>query len=152
MRLLREYGWPGNVRELRNLVHGMVVLDTDGVLDVDDLRLADPENRFELARPAAAGPDNLVGRPLAEVQRYYIERTLERAGSNREEAAKQLGIGERTLYRVIRDWKLQDQIKEALDGAGGDVAAAARSLGLTEAALQRKIKKLGLAAVDEEEE
>ena len=25
-----------------------------------------------------------------------------------------LGIGERTLYRVIQDWKLQDRIREAL--------------------------------------
>lgn len=60
------------------------------------------------------GPDGLVGRPLSEVERYYIEQALSLMQGNREEAAKVLGIGERTLYRVIQDWKLQDKIKEAL--------------------------------------
>ena len=31
------YTWPGNVRELRNVIESMVVIDSDGVLDVDDL-------------------------------------------------------------------------------------------------------------------
>ena len=31
------YDWPGNIRQLRNIVESMVVLDMDGVLDVDDL-------------------------------------------------------------------------------------------------------------------
>ena len=34
-----------------------------------------------------------------------------------------LGIGERTLYRVIQDWKLQDKIAEAVKQAGGNMAA-----------------------------
>src|SRR5262245_56756246 len=32
---LTAYSWPGNVRELRNVIESMVVMDTDGVLDVD---------------------------------------------------------------------------------------------------------------------
>ena len=31
------YDWPGNIRQLRNIVESMVVLDMDGILDVDDL-------------------------------------------------------------------------------------------------------------------
>jgi two-component system, NtrC family, response regulator HydG len=53
----------------------------------------------------AAGPDHLVGRPLEEVERYYTERALELTGGNREEAAKMLGIAERTLYRKLGEWK-----------------------------------------------
>jgi transcriptional regulator with PAS, ATPase and Fis domain len=55
-----------------------------------------------------------------------------------------LGIGERTLYRMIQDWKLQDKIRQALADANGDTAAAAKLLGLSEAVLLRKIKKLGM--------
>ena len=54
-----------------------------------------------------------------------------------------LGIGERTLYRVIQDWKLQDAIRKALDEAGGDVASAAKTLGMKSTMLERKIKKWG---------
>ena len=76
----------------------------------------------------AAGPGNLVGRPLTEIERYYIEKTLEMTGGNREEAARKLGIGERTLYRVIQDWKAagQDQAgpgrrRRRLGEAAGDL-------------------------------
>src|SRR5207248_3204389 len=92
------------------------------------------------------GDAGLIGRPLKEVERHYIERTLDLTQGNREEAAKLLGIGERTLYRDIQDWKLQDQIKEALTGANGDVEKAAETMKVSPAVLQRKMKKLGLAA------
>jgi two-component system response regulator HydG len=34
-----------------------------------------------------------------------MEKALELSGGNREEAARMLGIGERTLYRKIQEWK-----------------------------------------------
>ena len=66
--------------------------------------------------------------------------------SNLDALAERLGIGERTLYRVIQDWKVQDKIKAALTEAGGDLEKAADHLGLKLPALQRKIKKLGMIA------
>ena len=48
---------------------------------------------------------------------------------NREEAARMLGIGERTLYRIIQEWKLQDKIASAVKEAGGNLAQAARRWG-----------------------
>jgi two-component system response regulator HydG len=143
-KVLASYDWPGNVRELRNLVESMVVQDSDGVLDVDDLQDADSLRRLLPAEAQAAGPSNLVGRPLTEVERYYIEQALQLTEGNREEASRMLGIGERTLYRVIQDWKLQDQIREALTQANGNVEQAAQTLGVKEPELQRKIKKWGL--------
>jgi two-component system response regulator HydG len=143
-RVLAAYDWPGNVRELRNLIESMVVQDQDGVLDLDDLQDADNLRRLLPAETQAAGPGNLVGRPLNEVERYYIEQALQLTDGNREEAARMLGIGERTLYRVIQDWKLQDRIRDALTQTSGNVEAAAQALGVKEPVLQRKIKKWGL--------
>ncbi len=83
-RLLVAYDWPGNVRELRNFVETMVVIDMDGLLDVDDL----PDElggAAESSSPAvAAGPSALIGRPLSEIERWAIEETLQLAGGNRE--------------------------------------------------------------------
>jgi two-component system, NtrC family, response regulator HydG len=143
----RSYPWPGNVRELRNQVESMVIQDQDGVLDVDDLQENDA---LRSSAVEGSGADHLVGRPLAEVERYYCERTLEVTNDNREEAAKLLGVGERTLYRMMQDWKLQDKIKAAVATARGDVAKAAKSLGMTAEAVERKLKKLGQAAAEEE--
>ena len=47
-----------------------------------------------------------MGRPLVEVEKQFIAETLNLVGGNREEAAKMLGIGERTLYRKIKEFKL----------------------------------------------
>jgi two-component system response regulator HydG len=143
-KLLAQYDWPGNVRELRNLVESMVVQDLDGVLGLDDLEQADADRRLRVPehRPAAAG--SLVGRPLAEVERYLMEQALQMTDNNREEAARMLGIGERTLYRNIQQWREQDKIKNALAQAGGDVPIAATALGITEKELQRKLKRLGM--------
>jgi two-component system, NtrC family, response regulator HydG len=143
-KAMAAYDWPGNVRELRNLIESMVVQDLDNVLGVDDLQEGDSLLRLQLADTGAAGPGNLVGRPLNDVERYYIEQTLALTEGNREEAARRLGIGERTLYRTIQDWKLQDRIRQALREAGGNVQEAAQKLGMKEEAVRRKIKKWGL--------
>ena len=45
-----------------------------------------------------------MGRPLDEVEKYYIAEGLKVAAGNREEAARLLGIGERTLYRKIKEY------------------------------------------------
>ena len=140
-KLMDAHDWRGNVRELRNAIDSMVVLDQDNVLNVNDVEEGSPLKRTQ---PRAAGPDNLVGKPLNDIERYYIEKTLEHTAGNREEAARILGIGERTLYRVIQDWKLQDKIKQALTDANGDLESAAKILNTKPQLLQRKMKKWGL--------
>jgi two-component system, NtrC family, response regulator HydG len=109
-RRLMAYDWPGNVRELRNAIESMVVVDFDGVLDVDDLpsELLDESSAGAEpgAEPATDHPSGLVGKPLAEIEKRFIAETLAMTGGNREEAAHLLGIGERTLYRKIKEYKL----------------------------------------------
>jgi len=105
-RKLLTFDWPGNVRQLRNVVESMVVVDYDGLLDLDDLpeELAD---RIEPAGESAAQSlTSLVGKSLEDLQQLFIAETLRATGGNREEAAKMLGIGERTLYRKIKEYGL----------------------------------------------
>jgi two-component system response regulator HydG len=105
-RKLFDYDWPGNVRQLRNFVESMVVVDMDGVLDVDDLppELAEPAG--SATETSACGPSELVGKSLAEIERWAVEHTLRLTGGNREDAARILGIGARTLYRKLKEYEL----------------------------------------------
>ena len=64
---------------------------------------AEPRPTTATRRRTLAG---LVGKPLEEIERLFIAETLELTGGNREEAAEMLGIGERTLYRKIKEWGL----------------------------------------------
>ncbi len=111
-RRIMAFDWPGNVRQLRNVIESMVVVDLDGVLDLDDLpsELADATESAEGAAITPAAVDgqlsSLVGRPLDEIEKLFISETLRMCGGNREEAAALLKIGERTLYRKIKEYEL----------------------------------------------
>ncbi|MFO7901194.1 MAG: sigma-54-dependent transcriptional regulator [Planctomycetota bacterium] len=100
-----SFDWPGNVRQLRNAVETMVVLDIDGVLDIDDLppELADARPR---EGPASGGLDHLIGQPLDTYEKHAIGETLKLTNGNREEAARILNIGARTLYRKLEKYGL----------------------------------------------
>lgn len=143
-KAMATYSWPGNVRELRNQIESMVVQDHDGILGMDDLQDSDGLGRLQAADGRGSGSSNLIGRPLSEVERFYSEQALEITNGNREEAARMLGIGERTLYRLIQDWKLQDKIRQALTEAGNNVEEAAKRLGMPASTIQRKVKKWGI--------
>jgi two-component system response regulator HydG len=101
-RRLAAYDWPGNVRELRNAIEHMVVVTTDPVLDTDDL----PDHIVPGETPAPQMPQ-LVGMSLTDAERELIKNTLAQVGGNRVEAARVLGIGERTLYRKIKEYGLR---------------------------------------------
>jgi DNA-binding NtrC family response regulator len=104
MSLLAGYEWPGNIRQLRNMVRTMVVLCDRDKIDLQDLP---PEiaQRRQLPGTSAA-PVNLAGVSLNEIEKKAIIDTLARTQGNREQAAKILGIGERTLYRKIKEYGL----------------------------------------------
>ena len=153
-KAFRDYSWPGNVRELRNLIESMVVQDSDGVLTLGDVDDGEPLRKaIGISSPTAvAGPDHFVGRPLSEIDLYYMQKTLDLTGGNREKAAEMLGIGERTLYRMIQDAKLQERIRQALAECDGDIPAAARKLNIDAASLERKLKKLGMRHAEPEDD
>ena len=105
-RRLMAFDWPGNVRQLKNTVESMVVVDYDGVLDLDDLPSDLSPGDANTADSDGRGLGDLVGKPLSEIEGLFIGETLQFTSGNREEAAKLLGIGERTLYRKIKEYQL----------------------------------------------
>ncbi|MES1171713.1 MAG: sigma-54 dependent transcriptional regulator [Bacteroidota bacterium] len=101
MARLLAYSWPGNVRELFHGIERAAVLCGGEVIDVDDL--SDSVRRTAVS--AASGGDAADDLPLrdavAQLERRLIARALERAGGNRSEAARQLGIGRPQLYAKL---------------------------------------------------
>jgi len=104
--ILTAYEWPGNIRQLRNCLRSMVVMCDGTTLDVRDIP---PEisQRPRLGGTAPVGtPNSLAGLSLSDLEKKAITDTLAKTEGNREKAAKILGIGERTLYRKIKEYEL----------------------------------------------
>ncbi len=118
MVLLSTYPWPGNVRELSNVIERAVILSSGEALTPVDLPA---ELAAAPQRPPAEGgsastrrtdarspPDfdsdeacNLEGATVA-FHKHHIARVIDRAGGNREAAARLLGLSPATFYRYLQ--------------------------------------------------
>jgi DNA-binding NtrC family response regulator len=95
MRRLLAYQWPGNVRELSNVVERAVIVAAGPLVRVSDLA---PELT---GGEAASADEGGYHESLAGFERSLLLAALERAGGDRREAARQLGVSLATLYRRI---------------------------------------------------
>jgi DNA-binding NtrC family response regulator len=104
MNILVGYEWPGNIRQLKNSIRTMIVMCDRLKIDIQDLPPEISQRRQLMG--TSASPASLAGVSLNELEKKAIADTLARTQGNREKAAKILGIGERTLYRKIREYNL----------------------------------------------
>ena len=101
LALFQTLPWPGNVRQLRNIVERLVVTVPRAAIELDDL----PAALIQTVKPAqtfAIQP----GMTLSQVETELIRQTLLKVTSNREAAARQLGISRRALQYKIRRYGL----------------------------------------------
>jgi len=121
MMRLTAFNWPGNVRQLLNVVQNMVVIgaapaggdDNAAALDIrhipSDITTPDDAGTGDDPLGAGAGPSagGLAGTSLEQLEKRAIRETLRLTAGNREAAAQMLGIGERTLYRKLKEYGLR---------------------------------------------
>ena len=102
-KILYKYPWPGNVRELKNCIESMIVVSMKDTIDTEDI----PDHILQRSGETSTAPGLSAGITIEEAERELIKSTLATVGGNREEAAKMLGIGERTLYRKLDRYGLK---------------------------------------------
>ena len=95
MRALCAWHWPGNVRELIGAVERLLVFRATPVITEAEVRSV-----LQGAIRPAPSPDESV--TLSTLEQRHIEAVMRRCGGHRAEAAKALGVSERTLYRKLR--------------------------------------------------
>jgi len=108
MLRLTSFSWPGNVRQLLNVVQNMVVMALGAGEERIDVRHIPSEVKSTEEEEAGAGAGgSLAGTSLEQLEKRAIRETLRLTGGNREKAAELLGIGERTLYRKLKEYGLR---------------------------------------------
>ncbi len=98
LTLLRRHDWPGNVRELLHVIESASVVCEGAVILPEHIPTS-------LRRPltTTSRDQSAEGRlpTLEEMEREHIERALRETGGHRGNAARLLGISERSLYRKL---------------------------------------------------
>ncbi len=101
LQLCQRFPWPGNVRQLRNTIEGLVITAKGATVRVPDLPA------FLVAHDRTT-PAFAVrpGMTVAEVEKLLIRQTLTHVTTNREEAARRLGISRRALQYKLKEYGL----------------------------------------------
>jgi two-component system response regulator FlrC len=107
--MLKQHGWPGNIRELENVIRRALVLATgEQMIGTGHIVFDRPARLVEsgpVPTPAAEIEEAAGSTKLSKVVQLSEARAimdmLDACGGKRAEAARQLGISERTLrYRL----------------------------------------------------
>jgi len=105
IRNLFRYDWPGNVRELRNVLERALILAQG-----DRIVLRPPTDETtsnDITLPRAIGQSGALTDALEELTRAMCREALRRAGGNKAEAARDLGISRGALHRILRRFERQ---------------------------------------------
>ena len=107
---LQSHSWPGNVRELENVLERVIAfLEGNTILPThlpDELQAA-------ACAPAPTIPRRtphhlrIGGMRLKQLEEYAILQTLEICAGNKAEAARKLGITEKTIYNKMTRYGLR---------------------------------------------
>ncbi|MES1941391.1 Fis family two component sigma54 specific transcriptional regulator [Salinisphaera sp. T5B8] len=111
---LKRHSWPGNVRELQNAIRRAVVMSAGPQLSLPANVGGEPARAAmttQTTQPAEAAdtdtplpPSGFDGMTLEEIERWAIERAIERCGGSIPAAARVLDTSPSTLYRKRERW------------------------------------------------
>ena len=106
MRRLMAYQWPGNVRQLENAVERAVAFTAGrSQIDVGDLPTeVQQAHETVVAASAVTLPEDGMDLDafVANIERELIQRSLERTGGNKGQAAKLLNLKRTTLVEKLK--------------------------------------------------
>lgn len=100
MDFIVNYEWKGNVRELENAIERAVVVGKGDTIELKDLPFSSENNSDQ-------GPELSS---LSDVEKRYIEKTLNQNNWNINKCAGILGIERATLYNKISKYGLKKSI------------------------------------------
>jgi transcriptional regulator with PAS, ATPase and Fis domain len=102
-QIFASYDWPGNVRELENVIEGAIALGTSAYIGLDDLPAS-----FALDTPQPAE----LGLWVTEVRsckRAIIQRAVDKAGGNKTEAGRLLGLNPTYFLSLCKELNLNPE-------------------------------------------
>lgn len=112
LEAIKNYQWPGNVRQLRSMCERWVIIASGRPITLDMLppqlrgdRAGVPEST-SFAVDDAVPMKSAVEQVVAEVERAYLHRLLQRNRGHLTLTATEAGVTRRTLYNKMKSYRL----------------------------------------------
>jgi len=111
MTIVKNYRWPGNVREIENVVQRAYYMSKDGVITkelipdyiIKNEKSTDGEYQEDEVKPGIQTVD--------EVEKQLIIKALRYCSGNVVNASRMINMGKSTLYRKIKKYNLEVEIR-----------------------------------------
>ena len=103
LQMMEQYSWPGNIRQLQNAIERAKILAEDDWIRIDNLPPEIVQGTASSPVPQAGGKCD-----LETLNKMHIAETFRRHKGNKARTARALGIGRRTLYRLLEKYEIDD--------------------------------------------
>ncbi len=94
MNRLMSYPWPGNVRELKSVIELAIVMSSGNTIQASDIMLSHSDLMADILS------DEMT---LKEYDKTILKFYLNKYSNNIKLVAKKLGIGQATVYRMLKE-------------------------------------------------
>ena len=98
LQWLIQYNWPGNVRELRNTIERLVILSTDGIIQLEHL----PASIYPSTTPNFHSQQTTLQEKIDRYEKLLLLEALQMENGNKSALAKRLGLSRATLYNKMK--------------------------------------------------
>jgi len=105
-KAIYRYTWPGNIRELENVIERAVVLNTDGVIKLEDLPDDFSARPDDLPVERFVPLDAPLQKTLEQIEEKLIRRALEHADNVQAHAAATLGITKSLMQHKMKKYNI----------------------------------------------
>ena len=105
VRKLVAYDWPGNIRALKNVMERAIILSRDKPLIGPEHLAFGASQRQTAARVTLSFSQNPT---LEQLEAEYLALQLKKFSGRRAEVADALGVSERSIYRMIKRFSLDN--------------------------------------------
>jgi two-component system, NtrC family, response regulator len=103
---LYNYVWPGNIRELENVIERAVVLNSTGVIGVEDLPEHFSEKKEELDIDNFIPFNAPLQQTLEQIEKKIILRALKKCSNVQSHAAEMIGIKKDLFHHKMRKYNI----------------------------------------------
>jgi len=117
MEALQSYSWPGNVRELRNMVERLMLLASDGQVDLPTVESALPRSSGSISSSTIPNGSGPLAERVQAFEREVILAELKRNHNNMSLAAKSLGLERSHLYKKAEQLGIDVRVIRREQGA-----------------------------------